>query len=130
MYEKIELEYIAKKQLESEENKLKEASRFLFCDTTPLVIKVWSNYKYGSYSEEILKTVKQSNYHLQLLLRPDIKYADDPLRENPSIEDRNELFHIYKSELENSRANYAIIEGSGKNRVKNAISILQQNFYS
>ena len=129
-YEKKELDYIAKKQLESEENRIKEASRFLFCDTTPLVVKVWSNYKYGSCSEEILQSVKQSNYALQLLLKPDIEYSNDPLRENPSIEDRNELFLIYKKELERSKANYAIVEGLRENRVKNAINILQQHFYS
>ena len=129
-YEKVDLNYIAQKQLASEENRIREASRFLFCDTTPLVVKVWSNYKYGSCSEEILKTVEQSSYSIQLLLKPDLDYSEDPLRENPSIEDRNELFHIYKNELDSSNANYAVVDGVGENRVKNAITILQQHFYS
>jgi len=130
VYGKSELDSIAKNQLEAEEFQLLKANRLIFCDTTPLVVKVWSNYKYGNCSKKILKIVEQSNYAVQLLLKPDLEYTNDPLRENQSLKDRNELFDIYENELIKSNENYAVVHGFGENRLKNALNILQQTFYS
>lgn len=129
VYEKGELDYIAKKQVETEKNNISAAKQFLFCDTNPLVVKIWSLYKYGSCSKEILDLVEESNYSLQFLLKPDLNYSNDPLRENPSLKDRNELFAIYENELIKSNENYAVIDGFGENRFINAINVLQETFY-
>jgi len=127
-YVQSELDFIAGQQLLLEEKAVSKAKKMLFCDTTPLVVKVWSNYKYGNCSRSILDTVDKSSYDLYLLLSPDIEYQDDPLRENPSIKDRLELFKIYEQELLNAQKKYFIVEGFGDDRFKNALRILNSNF--
>ena len=127
-YKQADLWEIAKGQLLLEEETSSKANNFLFCDTTLLVIKVWTQYKYGSIQTEVSAHYTAADYDLHLLLRPDIEYKDDPLRENPSIEDRNELFEIYRQHLIQDKANYAVVGGKGNERLKNALKILHSHF--
>lgn len=127
-YEQDDLWEIAKGQLELEKQASSHATNFLFCDTTLLVIQIWSEYKFGNCQSEILKHYKPDDYALHLLLEPDLNYKNDPLRENPGIEDRRQLFENYRRELKNSGANFALVSGHGENRLKNALKILHSQF--
>ena len=127
-YDIKELDYISKCQLELESKKLVKVDRFLFCDTNPLSIKVWSLYKYGSYSNSIKEMIEQSFYDLHLLLKPDLPYESDPLRENPNSKDRQELFELFQQEIENLKLRYEIIDGTGNYRLKKAGSVLKEHF--
>lgn len=127
-YNQSDLWQIAKGQLALEAQATSKANNFLFCDTTLLVIKIWSQYKYGSIQPEVSAHYSTADYDLHLLLRPDIEYKDDPLRENPSIEERNELFEIYRQHLIQDKANYAVVEGKGNERLKSALKILHSHF--
>ena len=88
--------------------------------TDLITIKIWSDYKYNSCDDWILKQIEKqkSENRLYLLCKPDISWREDPLRENPT--NREELFEIYKEELEKLKHNYSIIEG--EERIKNSIS--------
>lgn len=127
-YEKKDLLQIAKGQKLAEREALKTAKQFLFCDTTLLVIQVWSEFKYGDCDPLIINKYKAEDYNLHLLLQPDLKYENDPLRENPSIEEREKLFEIYRLKLKNSKANFAIIRGHGDERLKNSLKVLHSQF--
>lgn len=127
-YEQDDLWEIAEGQLANEKKASMQASKFLFCDTTLLVIQIWSEYKFGSCQSEILKHYKPDDYALHLLLEPDLHYENDPLRENPSLEDRRQLFENYRRELKNSGANFTIVKGHGEERIKNALKILRSQF--
>ena len=116
---KLEREYtqndllsIAKGQLESELN-----SQLL--DTDLITIKIWSEYKYGSCDKWILTQIEKqkSEKRFYLLCKPDIPWQTDNQRENPNV--REELFKIYKQELENLGHDYYIVEG--ENRTENSI---------
>jgi|SRR5690554_1339699 len=128
IYNESDLVEIAKGQLKLEKEQAKKAKKFLFCDTTLLVIEVWSAYKYGRVHPNILQNYKPNDYALHLLLKPDLIYQDDPLRENPSIEERKNLFDIYHQKLLDTNANFEIIGGKGKQRFKNAQKALQSHF--
>ena len=117
---KLEREYtqndllsIAKGQLESELN-----SQLL--DTDLITIKIWSEYKYGSCDKWILTQIEKqkSEKRFYLLCKPDIPWQTDNQRENPN--DREELFKIYKQELENLGHTYFVVEGG--DRTENSIS--------
>ena len=112
-YTQEDLLKISKEQLESENN-----SQLL--DTDLITIKIWSKYKYGSCDNWILTQIKKqkSENRFYLLCKPDIPWEADPLRENPT--NRNELFEIYKKELEALEHDYFIVEG--ENRTENSIS--------
>jgi nicotinamide riboside kinase len=103
-YNQGDLLKIAKEQLKYEKN-----TQLL--DTDLITIKIWSKYKYGSCDKWILEQIEKqkSENRFYLLCKPDIPWEADPLRENPT--NRNELFEIYKKELENLGHNYFIVEG-------------------
>ena len=129
-YKKDDLLKIAVGQLNAEDEAIKEASGLVFFDTNLLVIKIWSLYKYGKVDQRIVQLHHSRAYNLHLLLKPDLIYEEDPLRENPSIEDRMELFELYKKELKENGDEFAVVEGSGKNRLKAALKILDSKFKS
>lgn len=127
-YQADDLWKIAKGQMALEAKASSLAKNFLFCDTTLLVIQVWAEYKYGHCQSEILKDYKPNDYALHLLLEPDLDYENDPLRENPGIEEREKLFEIYRLKLKTSGANFAIIRGHGDERLKNSLKVLHSQF--
>ena len=112
-YNQADLLEIAKGQLKSNQGNQ-------ICDTDLITIKIWSNYKYGNCNNWILEQIEKqkTENRFYLLCKPDIPWEADSLRENPT--NREELFKIYKEELEKLKHNYSIIEG--EERIKNSIS--------
>ena len=115
---------IAKGQIESENILANAARNFLFCDTTLLTIKIWSEFKYGKSDCWILEEMEQRKYHHHLLCNIDMEWTEDPLRENPN--DREELLEIHKKELDYYGYEYTIISGSGDKRINNAIEVINK----
>ena len=103
-YTQNDLVSIAKGQLECEFN-------YDLLDTDLITIKIWSEYKYGSCDKWILTQIEKqkSEKRFYLLCKPDIPWQTDNQRENPN--DREELFKIYKQELENLGHTYFVVEG-------------------
>jgi len=122
-YNKSDLKKIANGQIQLEDSQLEHARDFLFCDTNLLVIKVWSEHKYGSCDEWILNELISRNYDLYLLTDVDIPWEEDPQREHPML--RSYFFDVYRNELENAVVNYGIIRGTGSERVENALSVIE-----
>ena len=112
-YNQADLLEIAKGQLKSNQGNQ-------ICDTDLITIKIWSNYKYGNCNNWILEQIEKqkTENRFYLLCKPDIPWKSDPLRENPT--NREELFEIYKEEIEKLKHNYSIIEG--EERIENSIS--------
>ncbi|MBT6013923.1 MAG: ATP-binding protein [Flavobacteriales bacterium] len=110
---------IAKGQLKNEQLTTNNKKLSLH-DTDLITIKIWSNYKYGSCDKWIINQIEKqkTENRFYLLCKPDIPWEADPLRENS--QNREELFEIYKKELEKLKHNYVIIEG--EERIKNSIS--------
>lgn len=123
-YNKGDLTTIAHGQLKIENSMAEQANRFVFCDTNLVVIKIWSEFKYGSCDPEILTLMKQQTYDLHLLTDVDLPWEDDPLREHPHK--RQELFDLYKTELENTQTNFTIIRGDYASRRAAAIEAIEQ----
>ena len=104
---------IGKEQLKSELN-----SQLL--DTDLITIKIWSEYKYGRCDKWILDQIEKqkTEKRFYLLCKPDIPWQADKQRENPN--DREELFEIYKQELNDLGHKYFIVKG--EDRTENSIS--------
>lgn len=116
---------IAALQLEAEMQLLPECRKFLFCDTSLLVNKVWSNFVYNTIPPEINEWYNPEHYQLHLLCNIDLPWEYDPLREHPHK--RQELFDIYENELIKDKCNYHIVSGLGQERLNNAIEIIDKN---
>ena len=114
-YVEEDLLHIARGQLLLEDFQAQFANRILPCDTGLLVIKVWSEYKYGRCHPWIIEQLHQRPYDLYLLCGTDVPWAFDPLRENPG--EREELHAIYKRELEGLGVPYTELRGGVEERL-------------
>lgn len=121
-YTNEDVELIAKGQLESEKKWLTQATKFIFCDTDLLVIKIWMDVRFKSCPEWISQFLKSTPYTLHLLCKPDLPWVADPQRENPH--DRDLLFYLYKKSLDDLQLPYVIIDGIGKTRTEKALQAI------
>ena len=121
-YIQQDLTEIAKGQIAIEDKALEIDSKFIFYDTSLEVIKIWSEFKYKSCDSFITKSLQQRQPDLYLLMKPDVPWEPDPLRENPT--NRQELFGLYKNELVTSKVPFYEISGNGKERLTKAIEVI------
>lgn len=119
-YTQKDLFEIAVGQINEEDGLANKANTLLFCDTELLVIKIWSDYKYGFVDPALLTQIKQRRYELYLLMDVDLEWEYDPQREH--ADKRVYFFNLFKNELENIGANYHIVNGSSEARLRNAIN--------
>ena len=111
-YTQDDLLKIAKGQLQTENG-------LQLLDTDLITLKIWSEYKYGSCDNWILTQIEKQKIEnrFYLICKPDIPWQADKQRENPN--DREELFRIYKQELDVLEHTYFIVDG--ENRMENSI---------
>jgi NadR type nicotinamide-nucleotide adenylyltransferase len=96
-YRQEDLIEIAKGQIALEDQVTLQKPKFILCDTDLEVIRVWSEWKYDACDPWILEKAKEKQADLYLLLKPDVPWFPDPLRENPN--DREALFLEYQKVL-------------------------------
>jgi len=91
---------------------------FIFCDTTFLTVKIWSDEMLGETPQVVLDALPERPYDLYLLLDIDLPWQEDPLRDFPHM--REHFMEIWHKELKALNANYVVIGGQ-EERLKNAI---------
>jgi len=114
--------YIAKKQIELENNYMAKAKKFLILDTDLIITKIWLLHVYGKCPEWINNEIKKNENSIYLLCMPDLPWQPDNVRENPNI--REELLNKYKNEIIKNNFSYFVISNSGEERFKNTINNL------
>lgn len=122
-YQIEDLKKIAQLQLNAENDQRNLSQKIIVCDTTLLVIKIWSEYKYHRCDEWILKEEKNSKYDLLLLTDIDLPWAEDPLREHPH--ERQALFSIYYRSLIQKDQPFKVIFGNEIQRFKRAVTAIE-----
>jgi NadR type nicotinamide-nucleotide adenylyltransferase len=126
VYDQVDLLKIAHGQLRMEDEWVYEANKILVCDTNLIVIKVWSEYKYGNCDPDILKKIAERKYDLYLLTDIDIPWAEDPQREHP---DKREYFrNIFRQEVTTTGVPFVEISGEREARRKKAIEAINSTF--
>jgi len=121
-YHQEDLLTIAHGQLRLEDAYTRDAKSVLICDTNLYVIKVWSEFKFGNCSPEILKHIASRKYDLYLLTYIDLPWEDDPQREHPH--EREQLYQIYFNELKNQSVPFVEIKGEREQRRKTAVEAI------
>ena len=122
-YQEADLLEIAKAQLTWEDDRAILADKYLFCDTNLVVLKIWSQDKYGKTDPWIVDQISQRKYDFYLLSYIDIPWKDDPQREHPQR--RKEFFNIYLNFLESNQLPYGIVMGIEDDRLACAIKLLE-----
>ena len=92
-------------------------------DTEMLVMKLWSDFKYGQTDQTILSLLERQQFDHYFLCYPDIPWEEDPLREHP--EQRMELFELYLKELEDRKLPFTILKGDLSERLEACREILE-----
>ena len=123
-YEKSDLVKIAHGQLRLEDEWIHEARNVLICDTNLLVIKVWSDHKFGETDPEILSLHASRHYDLLLLTNIDIPWEADPQREHP--DKREHFWNIYKKEAAASGVTAVEVSGTRDQRKKIAVEAIEK----
>ena len=119
-----DLDAICQGQLTKEDELASQTSSIVICDTGPEVIKIWSEYKYGSCSHVIQEAFESRRYDLTLLCKPEMDWEADPLREHAS--ERDHIFSLYEDLLQSSHRNYTVVEGNHEKRKKTASNLIHQ----
>lgn len=96
----------------------------ILCDTDMITIRIWSEEKFGRCHPLIAKLAQTAKYDLWLLCMPDIPWEPDPLRENPR--DRDRLFILYKTVLDDMKRNYVVVSGGRAQRLESATTAIDK----
>ncbi len=123
-YDQSDLTKIAHGQLRVEDEWMQNANRVLICDTNLIVMKVWSEEKFGVCDPEIIKAMNSRHYDLLLLTNIDIPWEEDPQREHP--QKREYFWDIYKKEAAGSKIPTIEISGHREERRKKAIEGIEK----
>jgi NadR type nicotinamide-nucleotide adenylyltransferase len=112
-------------QLALEDSILAMAEKdFIFCDTTFLTVKIWSDEMLGFSPQIVLDTLLSRPYDLYLLMDIDLPWTEDPLRDFPHK--RDYFMQVWKDELAALGAQYVLVSGSEQTRLRNAIKIVDE----
>ncbi len=123
-YQQADLLLIAQGQLALEDTIATQTKSLLVCDTNLVVIKIWSEFKYGDCDPAILTLLKDRKYDAYLLTNIDIPWEDDPLREHP--EQRGQLMSLYRDTLKSLDLVYTELSGTPEIRLQKALSVIEQ----
>jgi NadR type nicotinamide-nucleotide adenylyltransferase len=118
-YRQEDLTKIAHGQVRLEDEWIQSAHRVLFCDTNLIVLKVWSESKFGNCDPGILQLMQTRHYDLILLTHIDVPWENDPQREQPAK--REHFWNIYKKE--SSDSGIPVVEISGDRDARRALAI-------
>lgn len=118
-YQEEDLIDIAEGQLSCQQEAIDTSEELVIFDTDLLVIKIWSEYKYGRLHPTIQKQYQTNKPDLYLLTYTDIPYEEDPLREHN--DQREDIFQVYEKELIRTNANFIVLKGDEKQRMEEAL---------
>ena len=112
---------IGRQQMQLEDEMAAGAKNHLFCDTDLRVIQVWSQHRFGKVDPWVLEEITRRTYDLILLCAPDLPWQEDPLREHPELEMRQQFFDVYQQLTQASGFPWALISGDTAERLSTAI---------
>lgn len=114
-------------QLALEESILAIAEQdIIFCDTTFITVKIWSDEVFGETPAIVLDALPVYHYDYYLLMDIDLPWEADPLRDFP--DKREHFMEVWHKELNALNARYTIVGGQ-EDRLANAITAVDKFLY-
>lgn len=115
-----DIEIIAKKQIELDNEYSAKANKILFFDTYLIITKIWFKVVYNKIPNWLDNAIINSNIDFFLLCNTEIPWIPDKVRENGG-EMREKLFGMYENEIRQYGFKYGIVKGTGEYRFDNAL---------
>lgn len=103
------------------QNGVGEDIPLIIFDTELINYKIWCDIKYGKCEKFIIDGIRNSKIEHYLLMKPDIQWKEDKLREDKN--NRDFLFEKYLEELNYFEKTFTIIDGEYAERLKIAKAI-------
>ncbi len=100
-----------------------ETPGILVADTEMLVLKLWSEVRFGKTDTFIDRALNAQHFDHYFLCTPDIPWEPDPLREHP--EQRHELFALYHKKLVALNLPFTVLKGSVEERLQTCMTIFE-----
>ena len=124
-YEEADLLTLAHLQSEAEQGAHRRSGAVV-ADTDLVVIRIWSEVRFGRCADEILAMLDARGPVVYLLPAPDLPWQPDPLRESPSLEERRALHARYVHVLDGLGHPWAEVCGQGDARWASARAALSR----
>jgi len=109
---------IAYGQVALENEKLKAAKKYLFCDTNLMVTKVFSEVYYGFCNPNLMDAAIEHEYDLFFLTDIDVPWEKDDIRDKP--EGRETVFSVFRQTLIESKKPFITLSGNKESRLEKA----------
>lgn len=114
---------IARTQMEREDAAARDASRFLFCDTTPLMTALYSRWYWGRVDAQLSLLENRHEYALTLVTAPDCPWEADGLqRESEQV--RQTVHEQVLQVLQQRGMAYTLVAGGLQQRLLQATGLL------
>lgn len=115
---------IVEGQLKTENELIKKASRYLFCDTDPLETYVYAKVYFPDTDFTWLDNLNDNlNYNHYFLTYIDTPWEADDLRDRP--DERQEMFEEFLNELKRRDKNFTILKGNIETRTQKVLQTLK-----
>ena len=118
-----DFEKIAVAQVAREEAALACCRRYLFCDTSPLTTRMYSQFLFGKVAPKV-EALAARSYHHTVLCAPDFPFVQDGTRQESGF--RDEQHRRYRRELAARGIAHITVGGSLVQRVKRVAGVLRE----
>jgi NadR type nicotinamide-nucleotide adenylyltransferase len=127
-HQRVPLEHeqflIAATQVEREDAVARQASRFLFCDTTPLMTAIYSDFYFGRVDDPLAALARQRAYDFTIVTAPDSPWIEDGLQRESEVV-RQVIHARLLAVLEEMGIAYMQLEGGLAQRIERAVRFLE-----
>lgn len=96
----------------------------LFVDTDAIISKLWSEELFGKEPPVIEEYISRQHFDFYLLLDVDLPWVNDVHRYRPN--EREDFFQRCEEQLIMRKKDYAVISGTGGQRVANAVRCIDE----
>lgn len=125
-YTQNDLVVIAKEQIRHEQELAQKASRFLFCDTTLITLKIWAELEFKNTPAFIAEQLPLITYDHYFVMDNQVPWQADEQRLNKFS--RNMLLDLNLAEVKQTNTSYSLITGMHEERLQQAIEALERLF--
>lgn len=115
--------HIARTQIQREDKALREAHRWLICDTSPLTTLFYSKAMFKK-ADPALGALAERTYDCTLLCEPDFDFVQDGTRKDHDF--RQTQHDWYVAQLNQRRWAFTALAGSLEQRVSAAVDVLKR----
>lgn len=114
--------YIARTQVEREQQQALMAGRWLICDTTPLTTQLYSELLFGSVADALANLARRP-YANTFLCAADFPFVQDGTRQEEEFRRRQQTW--YQDALQQRQIHFELLEGPLSRRVDTAVRLIR-----